>query len=93
MNSTQLAMDQLKAYIEVWLSSHLNNSGKKREEVIAQLTPIISTLLKSYGFKILTDQDFVFIKKALDDVKMDKNMKKVLVEYNTSIIEIMENKK
>ena len=34
-----------------------------------------------------------FIKKALDDVKMDKNMKKVLVEYNTSIIEIMENKK
>ena len=84
--------NQLKSYIEFWLSTNLNKSKESREETFKRLTPILVDLLKTYGFKLFSDADFAHVKTALSSVKMDKNMKKVLLEYNKSIEELMENK-
>ena len=92
MNLQEMTTDNLRAFIEAWLSAHMQADSIDRDDIMAKLTPTICAILKGYGFKILSDQDFAFIQKALDDIKMDKNMKKVLLDYNKSIIEMMEDK-
>tara|TARA_B100000131_G_scaffold304330_1_gene329232 strand:- start:412 stop:690 length:279 start_codon:yes stop_codon:yes gene_type:complete len=81
---------QLKAYIEFWLSSNLNQAQESREQTIEKLTPMIISLLRNYGFKLFSNNDFNQVKQALKSVKMDKNMKSVLNEYNKSIEKLME---
>ncbi len=86
------SLEQLRAYIECVLSSNMNMSKKSRQESINELTPHIVDILKEYGFLLMSIDEFNHIKKALDKIDMDKNMKKVLKEYNSSIEELMNNK-
>ena len=86
------SLEQLRAYIEYVLSSNMNMSKKSRQESINELTHHIVDILKEYGFSLMSIDEFNHIKKALDKIDMDKNMKKVLKEYNSSIEELMNNK-
>lgn len=92
MSLEKITESQLRASIEAWLSSNVNLSESPRSEVIDQLTPIMTNMLREYGFKILNNHDFDYIKNALNGVKLNKNIKKVLDEYNKSIEDIMGDK-
>ena len=74
MNLESITTDKLRAVLQEWLSAHMRNDGSTRTDIINRLTPIICDILREHGFKVLSDQDFNFVKKALDNIKIDKNM-------------------
>ena len=65
----------------------------KEDSVNNVIIPILLEHLRPLGARVLTKEDYESIVNVTENLPASKNVKKILKEYNTSILEIMQGVK